>query len=154
MLQKLENLSSYDLVSLGACETGIGRDYDLVTEYVGWASGLLALGAKSALTSLWLVQSDASALLMVRFYELLNQGQSAAVARSGAVAWLRQLTQAELQDWYEDWLAGLQDSTAKTCLRRAVKRLAKMEGRCPYDDPYFWAAFVVSGLDEPHTPST
>ncbi|WP_159788086.1 CHAT domain-containing protein [Sodalinema gerasimenkoae] len=154
MLQKLENLSSYDLVSLGACETGIGRDYDLVTEYVGWASGLLALGAKSALTSLWLVQSDASALLMVRFYELLNQGQSAAVARSGAVAWLRQLTQAELQDWYEDWLARLQDSTAKTCLRRAVRRLAKMEERYPYDDPYFWAAFVVSGLDEPHTPST
>ena len=154
MLEKLENLSSYDLVSLGACETGIGRDYDLVTEYVGWASGLLALGAKSALTSLWLVQSDASALLMVRFYELLKQGQSPAVARSAAVAWLRQLTQAELQGWYEDWLAGLQDPTAKTCLRRAVKRLAKMEKRCPYDDPYFWAAFVVSGLDEPHPPST
>jgi CHAT domain-containing protein len=91
---------------------------------------------------------------MVRFYELLNQGQSAAVARSGAVDWLRQLTQAELQDWYEDWLAGLQDSTAKTCLRRALRRLAKMEERYPYDDPYFWAAFVVSGLDEPHTPST
>jgi CHAT domain-containing protein len=29
-----------------------------------------------------------------------------------------------------------------------------MEERYPYDDPYFWAAFVVSGLDEPYTPST
>lgn len=147
MLQSVQNLSSYDLVSLAACETGIGRDYDLVTEYVGWASGLLAMGAKSTVTSLWLVQSDASALLMVRFYEFLSQGESPAVARGRAVSWLRQLTKAELQAWYEGWSECLDDPTAEPCIDLALGRLAKMEETLPYNDPYFWAAFVVSGLD-------
>ncbi|PPT04958.1 TPR domain protein putative component of TonB system [Geitlerinema sp. FC II] len=150
LVEEAENLSSYDWVSLSACETGIARDTDFVTEYVGWASGFLAMGAKCVASSLWLVQSDASALLMVRFYELLREGDVPSVARGKAVAWLRQLTANSLIAWYDDWLTRLErNSRAFLALERRKRQQSKIKERDTplFDDPYFWAALTVVGLD-------
>ncbi|MDC0834712.1 tetratricopeptide repeat protein, partial [Geitlerinema sp. CS-897] len=150
LVEEAEDLSSYDLVSLSACETGIARNYDLITEYVGWASGFLAMGAKCVASSLWLVQSDASALLMVRFYELLREGDVPSVARGKAVAWLRQQTANRLIAWYDVWLTRLErNSRAFLALERRKRQQSKIKERDTplFDDPYFWAALTVVGLD-------
>ncbi len=57
-----------DLVTLSACETGLGKR--LVGEgYIGFAHAFLQAGARSLIVSLWKVEDRATSLLMRRFYE-------------------------------------------------------------------------------------
>jgi CHAT domain-containing protein len=64
------DLSGVELVTLSACETGLGRSQS--GEGVsGFRTTLLRAGAKTVVTSLWKVPDDATQELMVRFYENL-----------------------------------------------------------------------------------
>ncbi|MBX3010813.1 MAG: CHAT domain-containing protein [Caldilineaceae bacterium] len=77
-----------DLVVLSGCETGHGqlRGADLVS----LATGFLGAGARSLLVSLWRVEDQATAQLMVHFYQALFAGQDRAQAlRTAQVALLR-----------------------------------------------------------------
>lgn len=139
------------LVSLSACETGLTSGTNLVDEFVGLASGFLAMGATWTVSTLWTVDEVSTALLMVRFYRELER-QSPAVALQRAKQWLRQLAWGELGQWYAGQAEGLAaESLAHrrtlTSLARLAQRQAdKMGGTvCPYADPYYWAGFIVTG---------
>ncbi|MEG4818411.1 tetratricopeptide repeat protein, partial [Microcoleus sp. K5-D4] len=67
------DLKSYYLVCLSACETGITGKEELIDEFVGLASSFLAAGAVYALSTLWIVDEISSALMMIRFYQILNE---------------------------------------------------------------------------------
>jgi CHAT domain-containing protein len=56
-----------DLVTLSACESGLGREAG-GEGYVGFAQALFLAGARSVVLSLWKVDDRATALLMTRFY--------------------------------------------------------------------------------------
>lgn len=56
-----------DLVTLSACETGLGRITD-GGEVIGITRGFLYAGAASVVASLWQVADEATATLMERFY--------------------------------------------------------------------------------------
>ena len=62
------------LVTLSACETGLGHDMG-GDELVGLVRGFLHAGAKSLLVSLWMVDDKAMTDLMVRFYTYLLTGK-------------------------------------------------------------------------------
>jgi len=65
---------SADLVTLSACETGLGR-LERGEGVMGLARSCLAAGARSVVVSLWKVNDRSSALLMERFYrQLLTRG--------------------------------------------------------------------------------
>src|SRR5262249_13333517 len=55
-----------DLVTLSACQTGLGK-YGGGEGYLGFAQALFLAGARSLLLSLWKVDDTATALLMTRF---------------------------------------------------------------------------------------
>src|SRR5262249_20088469 len=55
-----------ELVTLSACESGLGR-YQGGEGYLGFAQALLLAGARSVVLSLWKVDDTATALLMIRF---------------------------------------------------------------------------------------
>jgi len=78
-----------DLVTLSACETGLGRPAP-GEGYLGFTQAFLAAGARSVLVSLWQVDDRATALLMQRFYaNLLEDGLGKAAALQEAQGWLR-----------------------------------------------------------------
>jgi CHAT domain-containing protein len=92
-----------DLVTLSACETGLGK-VAKGDDVIGLTRGFLYAGARSIVASLWEVDDAATAHLMESFYRNL----------------------------------------ANTDKREAL-RLAQVETRQQYPEPWFWAAFNILG---------
>lgn len=84
----------------------------------------------------------------IQFYHLLQQKQSEAVALAKATQWLRNVTNAELAEWYAVQIAKLpqnegiirpflQDQLNDITIRQTTDQ--------PYNDHYHWAAFTIIG---------
>lgn len=113
-----------DLVTLSACETGLGKE--IVGEgYIGFAHAFLQAGTRSLLVSLWKVEDRATSLLMRRFYE--NRAGAYEDERAGRSG--RPMTKAAALQEAKRWLRGYTDE----------------RGRQPYDHPYYWSAFILIG---------
>ncbi|MFH1502735.1 MAG: CHAT domain-containing tetratricopeptide repeat protein [Candidatus Eisenbacteria bacterium] len=113
-----------DLVTLSACETGLGKKV-MGEGYVGFAHSLLQAGARSLLVSLWKVEDTATSLLMRRFYEnRLGRYEDERMGRVG-----EPMSKAE----------ALQDA------KRWLREYTDEHGNRPYDHPYFWSAFILIG---------
>ncbi|BCL34116.1 tetratricopeptide repeat protein [Nostoc sp. MS1] len=142
------DLTSYQLVSLAACETAITGNHTITSEYVGLVSGFMGCGVAHVLSTLWTVESEASAVVMMRFYQLLQQGKSAAVALVETIQWLRNLTNAELAEWYADEINNLPEGALRRFWLRRLENLKNQQkpGNQLYNHPYFWAAFTITGI--------
>ncbi|MBD2336932.1 tetratricopeptide repeat protein [Calothrix sp. FACHB-156] len=144
------DLRSYQLVSLAACETAITGNHTITTEYVGLVSGFMSCGVAHVVSTLWTVESAASALVMIQFYQRLQQGKSKVVALAEATQWLRNVTHDELAQWYVEEIAKLPE--AEGIVRRFLLRhLNNLKNKPepsnqPYNHPYFWAAFTITGI--------
>ena len=113
-----------NLVTLSACETGLGREIQ-GEGYIGLAHAFLEAGARSILVSLWKVEDRATALLMRRFYE--NVVGTASGVPAGREPESRPVAEA-LRD-AKNWLRSYEDES----------------GERPYEHPYYWSAFVLVG---------
>jgi CHAT domain-containing protein len=79
-----------DLVTVSACETGLGRKV-AGEGYIGLAHAFLQAGARALLVSLWKVEDRSTSLLMERFYgNRLERGQTKVEALREAKRWLRE----------------------------------------------------------------
>ncbi|PSB38065.1 prenyltransferase, partial [filamentous cyanobacterium Phorm 46] len=154
------DLKSYYLVCLSACETGITGKEELIDEFVGLASSFLAAGAVYALSTLWIVDEISTALMMIRFYQILNEQRCQnklhpALALKEAQKWLRTITYNELSDWYlklsEIMTANSGCSEDLRDLADIIRRdSAKMESdKPPYAALYHWAGFTITGKVNP-----
>ena len=137
-----------DLVTLSACETGLGK-LSGGEGYLGFAQALFLAGARSLVLSLWKVDDRATSLLMARFYQnLLGK-------RPGLE---KPMAKAEALDQAKRWLRGLSADEvggALEALERGPKRPLVTEGGAaptqqptgprPFEHPYYWAAFVLIG---------
>jgi CHAT domain-containing protein len=76
------------LVTLSACQTALGAgamaDVPAGDEWVGFTSAFLRAGAQDVLASLWPVEDDATATLMLSFYERFRSEPAAADALAEA----------------------------------------------------------------------
>lgn len=90
-LNEIYNLNLHaDLVALSGCQTGLGQE--LAGEgLVGFMRGFMYAGAPRVVTSLWRVDDDATAELMVNFYRgMLREGKRPAEAlRAAQLSMLR-----------------------------------------------------------------
>jgi CHAT domain-containing protein len=92
-----------DLVTLSACETGLGKVAN-GDDVIGLTRGFLYAGARSIVATLWEVDDAATAQLMESFYRNLG-----------------------------------------TNGKREALRLAQIETRERYPQPWYWAAFNITG---------
>jgi len=148
-----------DLVTLSACETGLGKEGG-GEGFVGFAQVLLFRGARSVVLSLWKVDDTATMLLMTRFYEDLlgafekprsvagqtyraGQAMPKAAALREARLWLRDLTQAERAET----LRALPHGDTRGQQEPALP-VADSSADRPYAHPHFWGAFILVGDPE------
>ncbi len=77
------DLGETELVTLSACETGIG-DLASGEGVIGLRRAFLAAGARHVLSTLWPISDDMTVELMRDFYERLGRGESVTAAFGGA----------------------------------------------------------------------
>ncbi|MEG3968792.1 tetratricopeptide repeat protein [Microcoleus sp. T2B6] len=153
------DLKSYYLVCLSACETGITGKEELIDEFVGLASSFLAAGAVYALSTLWIVDEISTALMMIRFYEILNEQRCQnklhpALALKEAQKWLRTITYSELSDWYLELAKVTYNSSCSQDLRDEANLIRRNNAKMESDEPpyaalYHWAGFTITGKVNP-----
>jgi hypothetical protein len=141
------------LVTLSACESGLGRQGG-GDGLLGFAQAFLLAGSRSVCLSLWQVDDTATALLMDRFYRNLLGKREDGAKPMGKAAALREAKQ---------WLRNVPASEALARLgvltdgvvrgerpareeMRAVPRPKDAAGDYkPYAHPRYWAAFILLG---------
>jgi CHAT domain-containing protein/tetratricopeptide (TPR) repeat protein len=132
-----------DLVVLSACQSGLGR-YEKGEGYVGFAQALFLAGARALVLSQWSVDDEATALLMVRFYQNLlgkRKGLKKALGKAEALReareWLRTLSRKEARS-----------AVASLPRGKVAPRKRGAKGSKPFAHPYYWAGFILVG--DPH----
>ncbi|MCC5667881.1 tetratricopeptide repeat protein [Nostoc sp. CHAB 5784] len=152
------DLRKYQLICLSACETGVtSQEFSkerIIDEYVGLVSGFLAKGANHVVSSLWRVDERSTALLIIRFYQLLKQRQTPTIALRQAKDWLRQSTYKDLAKWYRDLAMELNESESGQFLNTEAENMEEYDTKkkesteppeLPYAHPYYWASFILTG---------
>ena len=130
------------MVTLSACETGL-TDWTAVSEYVGLPSAFLYAGSPSVVSSLWRVNDQSTAFLMIKLYEILkNQSKNqknVAVALNQAQLWLRNVTLEQLLEWSRSNLG-------ENATKNIENELWLFDPNDkPFNQPYYWAAFCAIG---------
>ncbi len=137
-------LSKCSLVVLSACETGLTDAKNTTDEYIGLTSGFFYAGVTSILSTLWAVNDVSTAILTIKFYELLR-GENrppVAVALRESQLWLRSLTVKGLLEWVE--ASQLLSREHKQKIQDRYRRGYKQDYQ-PYESPVYWAAFCAVG---------
>ena len=102
------------LVTLSACETGLGKGFFTETpagdEFVGMTRAFLSVGGRNVLASLWAVSDESTRALMIRFYAHLRR-DTAAAALAQAQRELRQSNARYVHPYY--WSAFVMVGAAK-----------------------------------------
>ncbi len=150
------NMSTARLVTLSACETGL---IDIVKgsadEYVGLPAGFLLAGVPCVVSSLWSVPDISTALLMERFYRnhLFGDPDEEPESRSPlsptealhrAQNWLRKVTVGQMRAYLIEAVEkGYMKTHQAIACRRDYDGLS--DTTLPFENPYYWAAFVIYG---------
>ncbi|MFL5243879.1 MAG: tetratricopeptide repeat protein [Gemmataceae bacterium] len=139
-----------DLVTLSACETGLGK-FSGGEGYLGFSQALFLAGARAMVLSLWRVDDRATALLMTRFYENMlgtPEGDVTRMPKAQALAeakqWLRSLSVSDVDRLTGDLPKGLPTGTRG--LRKEIPQTANTtDSPRPFEHPYYWSAFILIG---------
>ncbi len=131
-----------ELVILSACETGLTQFDQTLEEYISLPSGFLFAGVKNVICSLWRVSDLATAILMIKFYELFPSEKSVSLALNQAQSWLRTVDKENLLKWlYELQLK----PESKQKLRQQLNLGLYSSTYQPFKEAYYWAGFCAIG---------
>jgi CHAT domain-containing protein len=104
----------------------------------------LLAGSTNVVSSLWTVNDQATALLMVKFYEELKHQSNLVLALQNSQRWLRDTNILEFRKWLpqsnldEDWQDELNDYFSKE--EKEQRGNVKI-----FASPFYWSAFCAIG---------
>ena len=127
------NLSA-NLVTLSACETGLGS-MDDGDELVGLSRAFLYAGTRAVIVSLWKVDDISTSMLMTKFHQYVKEGRSAVEALSMA-------QRAMMESEFETSDSRGEDLEWDSSIKESIQ-----QGNKYREHPYYWAAFVLIGAD-------
>jgi CHAT domain-containing protein len=142
-----------ELVTLSACESGLGRKGG-GDGLLGFAQAFLLAGSRTVCLSLWQVDDTATALLMDRFYRnLLGKRPDGAKPMSKTEAlreaklWLRNVTASEALERLGLLTQGVVrgERPARQEMQAIPKPNDAPKDYRPYEHPRYWAAFILIG---------
>jgi CHAT domain-containing protein len=141
-------LTGCRVATASACQSGHYSTTDTPDEFTGLPAGFLQAGAACAITSLWPVNDYSTALLMMRFYELLGLSPDKATSQPvtalrQARVWLRHLTR-EQANYFVQSHPRLAQSIGDPSTERAQPGETP-PARLLYTSPQHWAPFVAWG---------
>jgi len=142
-----------ELVTLSACESGLGRRGG-GDGLLGFAQAFLMAGSRSVCLTLWQVDDTATALLMDRFYRNLlgkrpdgGKPLSKAEALREAKHWLRNVPAGEALERLGALTQGVVrgERPAREEMQAVPKPKDTGKDYRPYAHPRYWAAFILIG---------
>jgi CHAT domain-containing protein len=123
-------------VTMGACESGLIRA-ELTAEYIGLPGAFLTHGIQYVVGSLWPVSEMSTAVLMLRYFELLCSGSyTVPAALNNAQRELMSMTREQALAWIEKHLPQYAP---------VLQYFKEKLGPQPYAHPYYWAGFYAAG---------
>ena len=129
-------LKNCRLVTLSACETGLTDFSKNSDEYIGLPSGFILAGATNIVSSLWSVNAIATAILMLKFYQELENLGNIGLALKTAQCWLRDTTVQGFQAWLpttrlsDTW----QGQLKRYFQEQEIEKAATFQ---PFESPYY-----------------
>lgn len=136
----MKNFDGTELVTLAACESGLG-DQTGFEGVLGLRRSFLNAGARKVIASLWKIPDAASTILMIQFYQnLLRKKLSVYEALRQAKAYLKELTAQQARTIFAEMADILEPSVVKslTCSIEDRNDDEKL-----YHAPYYWASFIL-----------
>jgi CHAT domain-containing protein len=127
------SLDGIDLLTLSACDTGVGSAAGNGREVDGLAMTAQRNGARAVISSLWEVDDASTGELMADFYKRWVDG-------GGKVMKVEALRQAQL-----DLLRGTIHRTGNAAARGVELIQSKTDAPAGFAHPYYWAPFVLTG---------
>ncbi|HEY1000059.1 MAG TPA: CHAT domain-containing protein, partial [Streptosporangiaceae bacterium] len=105
------DLRGLELVTLGACETALGR-IDLSDNLRGLPAALLLAGAGAVIGTLWEVSADASTTFFTQLYERLRANYTDLIGAFGAAQRATRAVHHEYRDWGAFYMTGGYEGSA------------------------------------------
>lgn len=131
-----------DLLTLSACETGLGSTEANGREIEGFGTMAQRNGAKGVIATLWSVADRSTGLLMRRMYEIhMKNGVNKAEALRQAQ--LELLRGEEAKFSRADEIPDERGMRERYCARRSGPPFENPTA--PYAHPFFWAPFILMG---------
>jgi CHAT domain-containing protein/tetratricopeptide (TPR) repeat protein len=151
------------LVTLSACETGIGSFAQLANETTGMVEALFGVGSSTLIASLWAVDDLSTFLIMDELYRrILDDGLEPPAALCAAQRWLLNVSPDELDARLAEAQSRLREEDREVCAplegqlekaRSSLRHLGPKSKRGreelrhdPYAHPFYWAAFRCIGV--------
>jgi CHAT domain-containing protein len=155
-------------VFLSCCETNLGNP-SLNDDILTLSTGFLCAGARSVVSTLWVVDDLATALFSIFYYQQRQAGKSRPQALQEAQIKLRQLRKEDLLEISQQWEAKEKElirqrkqyqykkdspqylnweSEYKKCavVTRRINAIKNSPEELPFSHPRYWAAFTRQGL--------
>jgi CHAT domain-containing protein len=131
-----------NLVTVSGCASDVGV-HSASGGNLAFGHAFLAAGAKCVLTTLWPVSDRATSLLEKRYYQNvigqrdgLDRPMHPNVAIHEAQRWLRTRSARQISDLLPD---------ESDLFRGSIGSIGKSVDEYPYEHPFYWAGFVLSG---------
>ena len=153
-------------VFLSCCETHLGLP-TTTDDILTLATGFLCAGARSVVSTLWLVDDLATALFSIFYYEQRHQGCDRSIALQNAQERLRCLDSKPLKGWFKQADSARQqlrqdrdlhpvnsatyqalngEYESYTNVASQLYQLTKSNDEFPFSHPFYWAGFICQGL--------